>query len=106
MVRRRTATPRQPEAMREPHARRRAGREQYGDCGSRTLRACAGARPGADPVDPADTGCALAGSRADECRALYRDRTADIRGDVLRGADNVTPLLGFLRRQRVREFTL
>ena len=94
----------EPGASRAARARRRPGRERCDDRGSRTLRAGIGAWAGADPVDLADLGRALARSRADECRALDRDCAADVRGGILRGAGHAARHLGFLRRQRVREF--
>ena len=47
---------------------------------------------------------ALARSRLDECRALDRAGAAAVRGGVVRGAGRAARHVGFLRRQRVREF--
>ena len=84
--------------------RRMRRRECGNDRGSRTLRAGAGAWPGADPVHRADPRRALARSRADECRALDRAGATAVRRRIVRGAGDAARHLRFFRRQRVREF--
>ena len=82
----------------------RLDREPCGDRRSRTLRAGAGAGAGADPVHGADRRRALGRCRADERRALDRAGAIAVRGGLVRGAGVAARHVGFLRRQRVREF--
>ena len=75
------------------------GRAGAGGCrsdrGSRTLRAGAGARTGADPVHRADARRALGRSCPDECRALHGAGAIAVRGGVVRGAGDAA------RRSRI-----
>ncbi len=85
-----------------PLGRGRPGRRN--DRGNRPLRAGAGAGACADPVGGADCRRAAARRHADGRRRADRARAIRVRRDGVCRADRLLRHVGFLRRQRVREF--